>query len=68
MFDTDNDGMISAEDLMNVNAQIKQGTSATEKDIANMINQADMTGKGGVNRDEFIDMMIAAKRRRNYST
>lgn len=66
MFDQDGDGMITLEDLRIVNSTIKQGTTATDKDMANMIAQADLTGKGGVDREEFIDMMIAAKRRRGY--
>lgn len=66
LFDVDNDGVISLEDLKQVNKSIKQGTSASEADMMNMIAQADLTDKGGVNRDEFIDMMIAAKRRRGY--
>ncbi|KAL5604369.1 hypothetical protein BROUX41_002341 [Berkeleyomyces rouxiae] len=66
LFDVDGDGVISLDDLRQVNKSIKQGTSASESDMANMISQADLTGKGGVNRDEFIDMMVAAKRRRGY--
>lgn len=66
MFDQDGDGMITLEDLRIVNSTIKQGTTASDKDMANMIAQADLTGKGGVDREEFIDMMIAAKRRRGY--
>jgi centrin-3 len=66
MFDQDGDGLITLEDLRVVNSTIKQGTSATDKDMANMIAQADLTGKGGVDREEFIDMMMAAKRRRGY--
>jgi len=66
MFDQDGDGLISLEDLRVVNSTIKQGTSATDKDMANMIAQADLTGKGGVDREEFIDLMMAAKRRRGY--
>lgn len=66
MFDQDGDGMITLEDLRIVNSTIKQGTTASDKDMANMIAQADLTGKGGVDKEEFIDMMIAAKRRRGY--
>jgi centrin-3 len=66
MFDVDGDGIISLEDLRQVNSTIKQGTTATDTDLENMIAQADLTSKGGVDRDEFVDMMLAAKRRPMY--
>ena len=56
VMDTDGDGSISGEDLGKVLSQL--GICVTEEEIQEMIRVADKTGKGEVNIDEFLSVMM----------
>ncbi|KAL7935155.1 EF-hand [Trichoderma chlorosporum] len=57
VFDRDEDGIISFEDMMNLSEDIKTEYSLSEDWIRGMIDYADHDGKGGVNLEEFVQMM-----------
>ena len=56
VMDTDGDDSISGEDLGKVLSQL--GICVTEEEIQEMIRVADKTGKGEVNIDEFLSVMM----------
>lgn len=60
MFDYDQDGIISLEDMRRLAQDIKEDRSLSEDEIQSMIDHLDHDGKGGVNLDEFIQMMEEA--------
>lgn len=55
MFDLNNDGHITKEELGTVMKQL--GRETTDNDLQTMINDADTNGNGVVELDEFIQMM-----------
>ncbi|KAL3956288.1 hypothetical protein ACCO45_009134 [Purpureocillium lilacinum] len=60
MFDYDGDGIISFEDMRHLAQDIKDERSMTDEEIQSMIEHLDHDGKGGVNLEEFIQMMEEA--------
>lgn len=60
MFDYDQDGIISVEDMRHLAQDIKEDRNLTDEEILSMIDHLDHEGKGGVNLDEFIQMMEEA--------
>lgn len=59
LFDVDGKGMITQEDLRRVSKQV--GNNIPENDIAAMVEEFDASGKGGVDEDEFMRLMLAKK-------
>lgn len=57
MFDYDQDGIISLEDMRQVAQEIKEERTMTEEDIITLIKHLDHDGKDGVNLEEFIQMI-----------
>ena len=60
MFDYDGDGIISFEDMQRLASDIKEERTMTDEEIATMIEHLDHDGKGGVNLEEFVQMMEEA--------
>ncbi|KAM0265644.1 hypothetical protein ACHAQJ_000078 [Trichoderma viride] len=60
MFDYDQDGIISVEDMRHLAQDIKEERTMTDEEIQTMIEHLDHDGKGGVNLEEFIQMMEEA--------
>ncbi|KOS17414.1 Caltractin [Escovopsis weberi] len=60
MFDYDQDGIISIEDMRHLAQDIKEERTMTDEEIQSMIDHLDHDGKGGVNLEEFIQMMEEA--------
>jgi centrin-3 len=60
MFDYDQDGIISLEDMRRLAQDIKEERTMTDEEIQSMIEHLDHEGKGGVNLEEFIQMMEEA--------
>ncbi|KAK3381671.1 hypothetical protein B0H63DRAFT_396084 [Podospora didyma] len=59
LFDIDGKGMITQEDLRRVSKQV--GNNINDADIVSMIEEFDAAGKGGVDEDEFLRLMMAKK-------
>ena len=59
VFDTDNSGKISAQELKKVMANL--GENLTDEEIDEMIREADTDGDGEVDYDEFVKMMSSQK-------
>ncbi|CAJ0952122.1 unnamed protein product, partial [Mesorhabditis belari] len=55
VFDKDQNGFISAEELRHVMTSL--GDSLTEQEVEEMIEEADVNGDGQVNYEEFVKMM-----------
>ncbi|PHH80727.1 hypothetical protein CDD80_75 [Ophiocordyceps camponoti-rufipedis] len=60
MFDYDQDGIISFDDMRHLAQDIKEDRVMTDEEIHSMIEYLDHDGKGGVNLEEFIQMMEEA--------
>lgn len=60
MFDYDQDGIISLEDMRRLAQDIKEERAMSDEEIQGMIEYLDHDGKGGVNLEEFIQMMEEA--------
>ncbi|EGX93108.1 EF hand family protein [Cordyceps militaris CM01] len=60
MFDYDQDGIISVDDMRHLAQDIKEDRNMTEEEIHSMIDHLDHEGKGGVSLDEFMQMMEEA--------
>lgn len=60
MFDYDQDGIISFDDMRHLAQDIKEDRVLSDEEIQGMIEHLDHDGKGGVNLDEFIQMMEEA--------
>lgn len=60
IFDYDKDGIISFEDMRQLAQEIKEERTITDEEIEDMIKLLDHNGKGGVNLEEFIQMMEEA--------
>ena len=52
LFDAEDKGVITVEDLRRVAREI--GEDISEEELASMIEEFDMNGKGGVGQDEFL--------------
>ncbi|KAM7207282.1 hypothetical protein V8F20_002344 [Naviculisporaceae sp. PSN 640] len=59
LFDIDGKGMITQEDLRRVCNQV--GNNIPDADIVAMIEEFDASGKGGVDEDEFLRLMMSKK-------
>jgi len=59
LFDMDGNGTISAFELKSVMKNL--GEELSEKEVAEMIREADLDGDGEVNFDEFVKMMSRTK-------
>ncbi|KAF9606522.1 hypothetical protein IFM89_025895 [Coptis chinensis] len=57
VFDKDQNGFISANELRHV--MISLGESLTDEEANQMIKEADLDGDGQVNYEEFVRMMLA---------
>eukprot|EP00258_Populus_trichocarpa_P016687 XP_006375914.2 calmodulin-like protein 11 [Populus trichocarpa] len=57
VFDKDQDGYISSNELRHV--MINLGEQLTDKELELMIQVADLDGDGHVNYEEFVRMMLA---------
>lgn len=60
MFDYDQDGIITLDDMRQLAQDIKEERTLTDEEIQTMIDHLDHDGKGGVNLEEFIQMMEEA--------
>lgn len=60
MFDYDGDNLIGPEDMRHLANDIKEERTMTDEEIRTMIEHLDHSGKGGVDLDEFIQMMEEA--------
>ncbi|PHH80606.1 hypothetical protein CDD82_1648 [Ophiocordyceps australis] len=60
MFDYDGDGIISFDDMRHLAHEIKDDRALPDEEIQSMIDHLDHDGKGGVNLDEFMQMMEEA--------
>ncbi|CAA7399175.1 unnamed protein product [Spirodela intermedia] len=58
VFDKDQDGYISADELRNV--MVSLGEKLTDEEVEQMIREADVDGDGQVNFDEFVRIMMTA--------
>ncbi|XP_075507643.1 uncharacterized protein LOC142544485 [Primulina tabacum] len=56
LFDQDQNGYISADELQQV--MLRFGEVLTDEEIVEMIREADLDGDGQVNYDEFVKMMM----------
>ena len=56
LFDTEDKGMISLEDLRRVARELGEGLE--EEELVAMIEEFDLEGKGGVGRDEFVQICM----------
>jgi centrin-3 len=56
LFDTDDKGMISLEDLRRVARELGEGLE--EDELVAMIEEFDLEGKGGVGREEFVQICM----------
>ena len=56
LFDTDDRGMITLDDLRRVAKELGEGLE--EEELAAMIEEFDLEGKGGVGRDEFVNICM----------
>ena len=52
----DGDGLISADELMQVMSNL--GENLTDDEVGMMIREADVDGDGQVNYDEFVKMLL----------
>ena len=57
IFDTDNNGLISKENLFHIIRTF--GETLTDEEIQEIITEADVDGDGYINYEEFVRMMIA---------
>ncbi|KAG0648694.1 Nucleoporin CDC31 [Hyphodiscus hymeniophilus] len=56
LFDTEDKGIISLEDLRRVARELGEGLE--EEELVAMIEEFDLEGKGGVGRDEFVQICM----------
>ena len=56
LFDSDEKGLITLEDLRRVAREL--GEALEEEELAAMIEEFDLEGKGGVNREEFVSILL----------
>jgi centrin-3 len=56
LFDTDDKGMISLDDLRRVARELGEGLE--EDELNAMIEEFDLEGKGGVGREEFVGICM----------
>ena len=56
LFDTDDKGMISLDDLRRVARELGEGLE--ENELVAMIEEFDLDGKGGVGREEFVQICM----------
>ncbi|KAK4230179.1 hypothetical protein QBC38DRAFT_470237 [Podospora fimiseda] len=59
LFDVDGKGMITQDDLRRVSKQV--GNNIPDADIVAMVEEFDASGKGGVDEDEFLRLMLSKK-------
>ncbi|OIW24491.1 cell division control protein [Coniochaeta ligniaria NRRL 30616] len=59
LFDVEEKGMITLEDLSRVSQEI--GQPLEEGEMKTMIQEFDSNGKGGVSEDEFVKLMLSKK-------
>ncbi|XP_050387418.1 calmodulin-like [Argentina anserina] len=59
VFDKDQNGFISADELRHVMASL--GESLTDQQIDQMVHEADIDGDGQINYQEFVKVMLAKK-------
>lgn len=56
MFDSEGKGVITVEDLRRVARELGEGLE--EDEMRAMIEEFDMEGKGGVDREEFVSICL----------
>ena len=56
LFDTEDKGIISLEDLRRVARELGEGLE--EEELIAMIDEFDLEGKGGVGREEFVNICM----------
>lgn len=56
LFDVEGRGIITVEDLRRVMDDL--GQAIEEQELQSMIREFDSEGKGGINEDEFIKIML----------
>mmetsp|Transcript_19378 Transcript_19378/g.28419 ORF Transcript_19378/g.28419 Transcript_19378/m.28419 type:complete len:179 (-) Transcript_19378:237-773(-) len=59
LFDEEGNGVISFENLKKVSAEL--GENYTDKDMRQMVEEADRTGNGGIRRDDFYTIVMKGK-------
>jgi len=57
VFDKNGDGFISAAELRHVMTNL--GEKLTDEEVDEMIREADISGDGQINYDEFVSMMMS---------
>jgi Ca2+-binding EF-hand superfamily protein len=56
VFDSDGNGMISADELKQI--MFNLGEKLTEEEVEDMVKEADIDGDGEINYEEFVSMMF----------
>ena len=56
-FDKNGDGFISMEEFNTVMSKTKAGSKLSEKDLQEMVAEADKDNDGQINYQEFVDMI-----------
>ena len=56
VFDSDGNGMITADELRQIMANL--GEKLTEEEVEEMVKEADIDGDGQINYEEFVRMMF----------
>lgn len=56
LFDTSNSGLITLDDLRRVARELGEGLQ--EEELAAMIDEFDVRGEGGINREEFVGICL----------
>ena len=56
VFDADGNGMISADELRQIMANL--GEKLTQEEVEDMVKEADIDGDGQINYEEFVRMMF----------
>ena len=57
VLDKDRSGYITVKELKDI--MMKMGEKLTEKEVREMIDEADTNGDGRIDIDEFVDMMMS---------
>lgn len=56
VFDSDGNGMISADELKQI--MFNLGEKLTQEEVDDMVKEADIDGDGEINYEEFVNMMF----------
>ena len=57
VLDKDKNGYVTVKEMKDI--MMKMGEQLTEKEVREMIDEADTNGDGRIDMDEFVDMMMS---------